>query len=386
MSEFRVVVCGGGIAAVEGLLRLRSLLGDAVSIALVAPNEELVYRPLAVRQPFAAGPPARYPLARIAADTHAEWHEDSLSWIDRDARTVHTEGGESLPYDAVLVAIGARLVGGFEHVHTFDDRNADEPYHGVIQDIEEGYTSRVAFLLPEGPVWPLPLYELALMTAERANSMGMDGLELSLVTPEPSPLAIFGSTASEAVSGLLDRAGVTVYSSATAYVPATGHLLVQPQGVELTPERMVAMPRIEGPSVRGLPGSGAHGFLPIDTACRVPGADARVYAAGDVAAYPIKQGGIGTQMADTAASAIANLAGATVEIEPFHPVIRGQLLTGGSPLYISARLIGPRGFESEVFDAPPWPAEEKIVAKELGPYLSKLDAERHTATVGRRAR
>lgn len=278
MSEFRVVVCGGGVAAAEGLLRLRHLLGDSVSIDLVAPNEELVYRPLAVRQPFAAGPPHRYALERIAADTRAEWQRDSLSWIDRDARTVHTEGGESLPYDAVLVAIGARQVADFEHVQTFDDRNADEPFHGVIQDIEGGYTSHVAFLLPEGPVWPLPLYELALMTAERASSMGMDEVELSLVTPEPSPLAIFGSTASEAVGRLLDRAGVTVYSSATAYVPAAGRLLVQPQGVELAPGRMVAMPRIEGPSVRGLPGSGAHGFLPIDTACRVPGTDARVYA------------------------------------------------------------------------------------------------------------
>jgi NADH dehydrogenase FAD-containing subunit len=56
MSDFRVVVCGGGIAAVEGLLRLRRLLGGSVDIEVVAPNDELVMRPLAVRQPFALGP------------------------------------------------------------------------------------------------------------------------------------------------------------------------------------------------------------------------------------------------------------------------------------------------------------------------------------------
>ena len=63
MSDFRVVICGGGIAAVEGLLRLRRLAGDSVDIELIAPNEELVYRPMAVREPFAFGPPRRYPLA-----------------------------------------------------------------------------------------------------------------------------------------------------------------------------------------------------------------------------------------------------------------------------------------------------------------------------------
>ena len=45
---------------------------------------------------------------------------------------------------------------------------------------------------PVGPVWPLPLYELALMTAERAESMDIRNLQLSLVTPERRPLAVFG--------------------------------------------------------------------------------------------------------------------------------------------------------------------------------------------------
>ena len=69
MSDFRVVICGGGIAGVEGLLRLRRLAGDSVDIELIAPNPDLVYRPMAVREPFASGPPRRYPLDRIAPQT-----------------------------------------------------------------------------------------------------------------------------------------------------------------------------------------------------------------------------------------------------------------------------------------------------------------------------
>ena len=116
MSEFRVVVCGGGIAAVEGLLRLRRLLGSSVDIDVVAPNDELVMRPLAVRQPFAFGPPSRYELGRILADNDANWLKDTLAWVDREAQVVHTDGGESLRYDALLIAVGGRQIEAFEHV------------------------------------------------------------------------------------------------------------------------------------------------------------------------------------------------------------------------------------------------------------------------------
>jgi len=370
MTEFRVVICGGGIAAVEGLLRLRRLLGDSAMLRLVAPNEELVYRPLAVREPFAGGPPARRALKRIAAHCDTELTNDTLDWVDRDAQVVHTASGTQIEYDALLVAIGARQVAPFEHVRTFDDSTADDTYRGVLQDIEEGYSGSIAFLLPEGPVWPLPLYELALMTAERARSMGIEGLEIVLATPEPEPLAIFGHGASRVVASRLEQAGATVYASAVAEVPEARRLLIQPQGVELRPERMIAMPRVEGPAIRGLPGADADGFIPIDQHCCVPGTGGRVYAAGDAVSYPVKHGGLGAQMADTAAAAIARMAGASVEARPFQPVIRGKLLTGGDPLYISARLVGTTGFESEVHDQPPWPEDDKVVAEELGAYMA----------------
>ncbi len=96
----------------------------------------------------------------------------------------------------------------------FDDVHADEAYHGLVQDVEGGYTRSIALLLPEGPAWPLPVYELALMTAERAESVGEEGLAVSLVTPEPAPLAALGEGASNAVRGLLDRARVRVYLTA----------------------------------------------------------------------------------------------------------------------------------------------------------------------------
>ena len=63
----------------------------------------------------------------------------------------------------------------------------------------------------------------------------------------------------------------------------------------------------------------------------------------------------------------------------FNPVIRGKLLTGAAPIYMTARPTGAESFASEVFDEPPWPAEAKVIAEELGPYLAGLDAARERA-------
>ena len=141
---------------------------------------------------------------------------------------MHTDSGEELPYDALLIAVGGRLVMPFEHVTVFDDEHADEGYHGLVQDVEEGYTRSVVLIIPEGHAWLLPVYELALMTAERAVSMGEEGLGISIVTPESAPLAALGEAASSAVGELLERARVRVYPNARPRVPAAQHVLVEP--------------------------------------------------------------------------------------------------------------------------------------------------------------
>jgi sulfide:quinone oxidoreductase len=371
VDRFRVVICGGGIAAVEGLLRLRRLVGGAVDVTLIAPNDALRYRPLAVDEPFARRGVRTYPLETIARQTSVEWEKDAVEWLDSGGQVVHTEGGRSIPYDALLLAVGARLVRPFEHVTLFDDANADEAYHGLVQDVEGGYTRSVALVLPEGPAWLLPAYELALMTSERAASMGEEGVGVFVVTPEPAPMAALGEGASRAVAELLERARVRVYPNARPEVPASRHLLVGPEGPELEVGRIVAMPRIEGRAIRNVPAS-AGGFAPIDELCRVRGLGERVFAAGDMTDFPVKHGGLGAQMADVAAAGIAPLVGDAPAPEPLRPVIRGVLHTGAEPLYLTARMENGR-MESEATTERAWPPDEKVVAEELGPFLRSLE-------------
>jgi sulfide:quinone oxidoreductase len=371
VSRFKVVIAGGGIAAVEGLLKLRAIVGDAIDVTVLCPSDEFRYRPQSVDEPFSRGRARRLAVRRVAQRTGAEWVEDSLERLDPDAQAAHTLGGAALPYDALLLAVGGRLEAPFEHVTVFDDREADETFRGLVQDVEAGYTRSVALVIPEGAAWPLPAYELALMTAERAWSMGEEGLYVALVTPEPAPLAALGDAVSEAVAGLLEARRVTVHTGARPAVPASRRLSIGPSGPELEPERIIAMPRIVGRPIRNVPASG-NGFVPIDDHCRVKGLGERVFAAGDAADFPIKHGGLGAQQADVAATMIAALAGADVEPVPLRPVVRGVLHTGGAPLYLSARLKAGRVVESHATEDPGDHVPDKVDAQELSRFLKSL--------------
>ena len=365
---FRVVIAGGGVAAVEAALALRELAGERVALQIVAPDDEFVYRPMSVREPFAYAPAERYPLADIAADVGAELIVERFGWVEPAARVAHTESGTALPYDALILALGARMRPPFSHGVVIDDRRMDELLHGIVQDVESGYIHRLAFVSPVRMGWPLPLYELAFLIARRAYEMGAT-VELTIVTPEPSPLTVFGEHASAAVAQLLADAGIGIVTGADARVTADDRVVIGSADHVLDVDRAIVLPELFGPAVRGIPGS-EHGFIPIDAHCQVRGVE-RVYAAGDATDFEIKQGGVAAQQADTVAQAIAALGGAPVTPGRFQPEIHGMLLTGGRPRYLSAALHGGRGVHSEISDEPPDGLTGKITARYLGPYLAQ---------------
>ncbi|HYM44626.1 MAG TPA: FAD-dependent oxidoreductase [Solirubrobacteraceae bacterium] len=369
-KRLRVLIAGGGVAGLEAALALGELAGERVSMTLIEPEPDFVYRPMAVREPFAYGAAQRYPLKEIAQDIGAALMEDSFAWVDPGARLAHTEAGEQIAYDALMLAPGAKLHPRYTHAYTIDDHHLDDILHGLVQDVESGYVHRLAFVVPGRMGWLLPVYELALMMAGRAYDMGVE-LATTIVTPEDSPLRLFGLGASEAVAKLLKDAGVETITSAYAEVPRWSTVVINPGDRRLEVDRVVALPELFGPAVRGLPVA-QHGFIPVDVHGRVREVE-RVYAAGDATDFPVKHGGVSSQQADAAAQSIAALAGVPIEPEPFHPIVRGILLTGGKPHYLTARITGGHGFSSEITDTPTWSPPVKIAAKYLAPYLDRLD-------------
>ena len=350
-------------------MALRSFAGDRVQITLLAPEREFRYRPMAVAEPFTIARARHIPLERIAADFGARVQAGMLSAVEPGEQRVLTGGGERIGYDALVIACGTRLRPAFEGVITIDDRNLGGALRGLVQDVEDGYTSRIAFVAPAQAFWPLPLYELALLTAHRAYDMSVP-VDIAVVSPESAPLTLFGSAISNELTRLLRAAGITYHGSSFAEY-AHGDLRLQPGGTHLRPGRVVALPLLEGPQIVGLP-SDPHGFIPVSDIGAVRGVDA-VYAAGDATSYPIKHGGVAAQQADVVATAIAARAGVAIEPQPLGPIVRGVLLTGEETRYLEAELVGEDGFSSTVSDHCPWDPPTKIAALHLGPYLAHGD-------------
>ena len=360
----KVVIAGGGVAALEGLLVLRELAGERVDIDLVTPNSDFVYRPMEVAALFGDERVQHFDLKRIAADQGASLVRDRLEGVWPDNRVI-MQSGATLSYDALLIAIGARLRVGVPGAITVGAPGFRQDFARVLEDVESGIAHRVAFAAPAGIGWLLPLYELSLMVADHLATCGVRA-ELVVVTPEDAPLEVFGTQASERVDRLLEERGIEVLTGRRPVrFDANGLAATAPERLDV--DRVLALPSMSGPRIRGVPQT-AGGFIATDRHGRVLRTD-DIYAAGDGTAFPVKQGGLAAQQADAAAAAIAAMAGADVVPEPFTPVLRGLLLTGSEPHYLRHDLTGPHGV-SETAERPLWWPAAKVAARNLTPYLA----------------
>jgi sulfide:quinone oxidoreductase len=373
-TPFRVVIAGGGVAALEAALALGAIAATRVDVEVVAPEDEFVYRPLAVAEPFRVGDIARFPLRAIVEDAGARLRQGRIAAIDADRHSLRTAANETLEYDALLLALGAIPLTAVPGALTFAGP-ADAPaLSRLLGRLRDGRVRRVVFVVPDGSSWPLPLYELALLTRTHATAFGVTGVELTIVTAEQTPVGLFGSRASEAVHDLLALQDIELRTSTRAVLFQQGRLTVEPGGT-LAADAVVALPVFEGPRVQGVPPD-EDGFVPVDELCRVEGLD-DVYAAGDLVQFPVKQGGLAAQQADAAASAIAADAGAAVKPAPFKPVLRGLLLTGGLPRFLRAESAGS---EAAIDTEALWWPPAKIVGRYLAPYLAAHAGIREPST------
>lgn len=364
------MIAGGGVAGLEALLALRSKLHGRVEIELVSPEEEFLYKPLSVREPFGLGGPRRYPIAPIADDQDAALRIDSLQAVDDEKQVAITGDGSEIPYDFLIVATGAiqrpNLPGALVF-HGHSDRRA---MGLLLTQLERGDVRHVVFAVPVGVAWSLPLYELALLSAVHLAERGVEGAHLSLVTPEPEPLSVFGPRGSAAVRGLLFQRGVQLRVGAYPAGLEATTLTLAPGGW-IQADRVVTLPSLRGPAIPGLP-EHSDGFIPVDEHCAVEGLE-RVYAAGDATSFPVKQGGLAAQQADAAVDAIAARLGVPGEPEPFAPVLRGMLLTGATPTFLRARPNSRvSGTSTGVGAQSLWEPAAKIAARHLAPYLANL--------------
>jgi sulfide:quinone oxidoreductase len=361
---FKVVIAGGGVGALEAMLALNELAGERASIQIAAPDPSFHYRPLSVAEPFGLASPRELDLATVAAENGASFVADGLAEVETERRRAIAASGRVLPYDALLVAIGARGADALPGAITFRDSADEGEFHRMLFDLDRGAVRRIAFAVPRRSTWPLGLYELALLTAARAEAHGLEDVELTLITPELSPMEVFGADASAALAALIAEAGIELVTGRTPVGFADGALELD-RGEPVRCERAVTLPVPAVGEIPGLPQQ-PDGFIPVDRFGAILGCE-REFAVGDVTWFPIKQGGLAAQLADCAASAIAALAGAPVEPQPFRPMLRGALLTGWGPRFMRAAVGETAGAAAS--SAALWWPPAKIAGRYLAPYL-----------------
>jgi sulfide:quinone oxidoreductase len=339
-----------------------------VTLTLLDPVEDFVYRPMSVAEPFGASAPARHAYADLTARAGAVHIRDALGAVDVAGHAVHTADGRTLDYDALVLALGARERPAYANAITFDPLDT-APLGALLDDLDAGDARRVAVVVPPGPHWTLPAYELALLVSGHARDAGRE-VALTVVVPEPEPLSVFGTAVSAAVRDQLGRAGIGLaagaYADVRPGVPVT--VVLHPSGRRLEVDRVLALPRLEPHVIDGV----GDDFLPVDGFGRVRGRP-DVYAVGDGSSFPVKQGGLAAQQADAAATHLAARAGAPVRPETFRPVLRGRLLTGAGDRWM--RRDPDREPAGRIADHALWWPPGKIAGRHLSPVLAERNGE-----------
>ncbi len=309
-----VLIAGGGVAALEAALALRALAPDPVDVELLGPEPHFWYRPLSVAEPFGLGEARHYELSTLAADAGARFTLGELA----GSRRRRTRGEDVQPVRSRTTCSSSRsgpnpVAGrtGSGDVprpgrHRGDSRDPRRGGRRPRRAIESHSSS------PGAPRLALPAYELALMTATHLRAHGRGG-------SRARPRDARGRTAS-ALRARRDRRRAA---------PARGA-----RGSGSSPWRTCRASFPTG-SFGSHPRAGSRAIAsshclacagPRRTACRrrstassrsmrtraSPGLE-DVYAAGDITSFPVKQGGIATQLADAAAQAIAARLGADLD-------------------------------------------------------------------------
>ena len=355
----RVLIAGGGVAALEAILALHADARDLVEVTMIADTDTFSYRSLQVGEVFGTSRPRHYQLQSLALGVGAGFRRTTVASIHVGERELVLGDGDAIPYDALLLALGSRNVPAFDHGTTFTPATFEE----VLDDLRQDFAGDITIVVPAGVTWSLPAYELALMTAAW-NS----GVDVRIVTHEAAPLEVFGEEAAGAVADVLRRADVELVTRVQADVPQDG--VVRAGARLFSTARVVSLPVPVGPRLRGVPCT-PDGYLSCDQLGRVRSAPA-VWAAGDGTAQPIKQGGLACQQADAAAADIARHAGAATRPRPFRPVLRGLLRTAEGPLYLR-RPLAMDDAAPTVSREPLWWPPSKVASRRLATHLARID-------------
>ena len=212
---------------------------------------ELTQRAASVAMPFGLGLPGPLPYEAIQRHAPFDLRRGTLAHVEADDRSPATSTANRSATTSSWSPSARERSPALPGAITFAGP-ADAP--AVTAALEE--TARIAFVLPSASGWALPVYELAIMAAGELRNRGIEP-EITVVTPEPAPLWIFGPEASAAVAELLAERGIALRTGAHPLAVEPGELRLD--GAPPVPaDRVIALPRLLGPAVHGTPAGGSR--------------------------------------------------------------------------------------------------------------------------------
>jgi NADPH-dependent 2,4-dienoyl-CoA reductase/sulfur reductase-like enzyme/nitrite reductase/ring-hydroxylating ferredoxin subunit len=278
-----IVIVGGGAAGFAAAQRLRDL-GYSAQLTLLSADDTAPYDRPNLSKDYLAGEadPAWMPLkdAAFYADNGIELRlSTTVTKIDPGARQVTLASGESLPYDALLLATGAEPnhppTPGFDRDNVFVLRSQADS-DAIIARLEGAKTAAVI--------------GASFIGLEAAAALRTRGLEVHVVAPEALPLeSILGPELGRFLQGLHEGHGVQFHLQHTAS-SFDGQILTLDNGTTIAADLVVL-----GVGVKPRLGLAEAAGLKLDKGVLV---DARfrtsaegVFAAGDIARFTDPAGG-----------------------------------------------------------------------------------------------
>lgn len=354
----KIAIIGGGVAALEAMLALNAISYSGADVHLFSPDPRFTLRPLSVSSGFGRGRILTYDLTMLAETARASFHNVSVTGVDPGSRSLRLSDDTGFEYDYLIASPGTEAVPAVPGAITYWGPSGNEAVSEAVEALRGRDGAKVAVTVPDGGSWPLPLYELALMITDQLGPTAT----VTILTPESTPLGLFGEASAEKVAAVLDDRNITTLLETSPAEFRDGTLLTS-DGKRVEADLAIALPLLTGRRIPGLP-SDERGFIPVDRYGRIEGHE-REYAAGDVTSFPVKFGGLATEQADVVAAAIAAEAWREPKPQPLSPVYRGSLVTPDGTIGLGPGTDGSTPYA--------WDPSGKIIGKHLTPFLKAAD-------------
>ncbi len=299
----KVVIVGGGFA---GIAAAKGLAGAPVDVLLIDRLNHSLFQPLLYQVATAAlGPshvaqPIRH-ILRHAKNVTVYW--DEVTGIDRSERLIHTQSGQLLPFDFLVLATGA--------THSYFGRDDWAQHAPGLKSIEDAFALRgrilgafeCAEMQPMGPGRDAQLefvivgagptgVELAGALAELARhslardfrSVSSHCAKIKLVEAGPRILPSFDEKLAKAAHKSLERLGVEILTATRVTEIEAGRVRLGDQ--ELKTETVIWAAGVQAsPAAQWLDVKPDQaGRVPVDKHLRIAEVPC-VFVVGDTAAH-----------------------------------------------------------------------------------------------------